>query len=249
MDMRKKQREFGNNYKTLIYQVYGEKAKIIEDISIVFTDKYSYESIKEYRPNLNINCIEKLKQYDITLIKNHSEKKNNSCLKGILSLLGIYLPREQQIILFSKAIFYASNVLNIDSKILTQVAIVHELSHFLSHKYPINEKVWEGYVNSFKDNIKMHEFIAQLSTCVILKPNDTLFNAFVKLSKNQAEEYQITYRYSTLCCIEFNPNLYAYVINVFRNGLSWKNKENDEIIAELISFADKKTVVNNFKKT
>ena len=177
--------EFNEEYKELIYKVYGDNAKIIEKIPIIFSDEESLY--------VNEKLDEELKNQKKT---SPTEKEKNEIIEGIYkdeeystcNLLGIYSAKEQKIIIYLKGISRACKKYNIDFSLLTQVVIIHELSHLLSHKYKLNGKTWDD--NKYiKDNPTLHEFLAQFSTYLIIKDNIELLDVFEGLNKKQSKDY------------------------------------------------------------
>ena len=178
--------EFNENYKELITDLYGKGADIINNIPIIFSDEES-DYVKE-------KLDEKLKNHNKT---SPTEKEKNEIIERIYkdekystcNLLGVYLPKEPKIIIYLKGISRACNQYNIDFALLTQVVIIHELSHFLSHKYELNGKTWDDdkYI---VENTTLHEFLAQYSTYLVVKDNKGLLDAFEELNKHQSDVYR-----------------------------------------------------------
>ena len=220
--------DFKNDCKELIYKVYDEKdAKIIEDIPIIFSDEYNYIELKKYKQGIG-DCIELVNNYN----SEKPETINDDCFKTMLGLLGAYFPEEGVIKIYVNAIAIASKRLDIDYLLLTQVVIIHELSHFLSHKFPINNKTWndQAYIDGLKD-VRIHEYIAQLSTAVIINNTD-LCRPFQTLSYEQPIEYGVPEDGSFNCCNSLRKELVLDTIEDFRNGNSWGDSVNNGPIKE-----------------
>ena len=169
--------KFDETYKKLINKAYPKNN--IEEIPIIFTNK---------EPIFVQNKIKSLNKVNLTpeeIKKIYEDEKYSIC-----NLLGTYNPEKQEINIHLKGISRVSNKPNIDFTLLTQVVIIHELSHFFSHKHILNGKTWDNDKYEV-ENVKIHEFLAQLSTYLIIKDNKELLDVFLELNTYQSDEYKL----------------------------------------------------------
>ncbi len=166
---------FNEDYVKYITEIYGNGSEIIKDIPIIFVDEES--------------------EYILTNFPD--EKSRNKKYDGeydICGVLGEYLPEQQEIKIYLKGISKVCSFnRKLDFSLLTQIVIIHELSHYLSHKFVIDNKVWVNkYYNYVSDDDKnVHELLAQLSTLLVIdnSNNPELFYTFESLAEKQSSRY------------------------------------------------------------
>ena len=157
----------------LITKLYSENTEIIENAQITFSDEIPPYIIKDFKGSVKGIDIEDFNLKQIP----------------VCQFLGQYFPETSKIKIYLKGISLVSNRKRIDFKLLTQIILIHELSHYLSHHYRLNNKKWETKKYSIA-NPEIHEFIAQLSTFLLIKNEKDLLNVFEQLSEFQPQEYQ-----------------------------------------------------------
>jgi len=126
----------------------------------------------------------------------NEKKENKEGLFDVEELLGLYIPRENKIILFERGIRWAAKKLSCDVDTLREIVFIHELAHWATHQLPLEHtEIWP-LKDYEKTESYVHEGLAQLLcywTIVSLPhPFDQEYlDAFHKLNKNQSSPYHV----------------------------------------------------------
>lgn len=109
-------------------------------------------------------------------------------------LLGIYKPADESIIIYKQCIQAIAAKLGFDFDELRSVVILHEISHWITHKLPdsVNHEWFQYPGQGSEAELKdVHEGWAQLLTWSIVKIVPRLRCLFEKLNKNQSGPYKV----------------------------------------------------------
>ncbi len=111
---------------------------------------------------------------------------------GIEQLLGVYQPRQPQILIYSRGIAWCAERKHLDEDWLFAVVLVHEISHWLTHQLPRPGcPAWqtEMYVLGETD---VHEGWAQLMTWWVADELGGPFkHTFEALNRHQSAPYRV----------------------------------------------------------
>lgn len=110
----------------------------------------------------------------------------------IEQVLGVYQPRQQQIIIYARGIEWCAEKLQLDGEWLFAVVLIHELSHWLTHQLPrpgIPAWPTELYMLAETD---LHEGWAQLMTWwVASELGGSFLTTFKTLNRRQSPPYLV----------------------------------------------------------
>lgn len=110
------------------------------------------------------------------------------------SSLGIYLPKENKIILYSRGIRRCSSELCLNNMQLAQIVCTHEVAHWCAHYFPVvdsdSNTLWNSTSYSRCDDT-IHETIAQWITYFCIKHDENVLKCFETLNEHQSEKYKM----------------------------------------------------------
>jgi hypothetical protein len=118
---------------------------------------------------------------------------------GDMDLLGEYIPEKRQIILYILTIEKAAKKLyetigarlDVAIDILTNIVLVHEISHWIVHTfYPHTKRKRADRIRySKKEEIYFHEGLAQYFTWIIIENVKGYLDVFKELNRHQSKPY------------------------------------------------------------
>lgn len=124
-------------------------------------------------------------------------RENNRSLEGyeghidIEEVMGLYLPKQEQVTLFHEGIRWCSARHDMHEGWLRAVILIHELAHWMIHRLPkTNIPVFEtdSYI---KTPANFHECVAQLLTWWVAKKAPPMFKkTFMQLNEHQSPTYK-----------------------------------------------------------
>jgi len=118
-------------------------------------------------------------------------------LFDVEKLLGVYIARENKIILYERGIQWSAKTLSCDVNALREKVFIHELAHWATHQLPLlHTEIWplKHYENTERN---VHEGLAQLLCYWTIESlpepyyRQECIDAFKKLNQNQTPPYHV----------------------------------------------------------
>jgi len=116
-------------------------------------------------------------------------------LFDVEQLLGVYIARENKIILYERGIQWFAKTLSCDVNALREKVFIHELAHWATHQLPLHTEIWplKHYENTERN---VHEGLAQLLCYWTIESlpepyRQEYIDAFKKLNQNQTPPYHV----------------------------------------------------------
>lgn len=110
------------------------------------------------------------------------------------SMLGVYHPVENKIVLYSRGIRKCSQELSLHNMGLAFIVCLHEVAHWCTHYYPIHgyDDPWDT-ISYCKCDDTIHETLSQWITFFCIKDRLQQLECFDRLNEHQSDKYK-TYK-------------------------------------------------------